>query len=81
MDKTSDATAWMANYFEKISDQIPHTQQLHLPQFLTKKDIYLIMKREMLEQEREVISIQHFYAVWNKTLKYVTIPDVVMYYL
>lgn len=43
-EKTSQAVAWMGNYFEKIADRMPHTGHLHLPQFLTKKDVYNTMQ-------------------------------------
>lgn len=77
MEKTSDPTAWMADYFEKIADRMPHTGQLHFPHFLRKKDIYMIMKREMMEQERKVISIQHFFGIWDRVFKNVIIPEVI----
>ena len=75
-EKTSHATAWMSNYFEKIADRMPHTGHLHLPQFLTKKDVYVIMQRELLGLGMQTVSIQHFYAIWNKKFKHVTIPEV-----
>ncbi len=78
-EKTSTATAWMGSYFERIADRMPHINQLHLPQFLTKKDVYLRMTHNLQEQgisHEEIISLPHFYAIWEKNFRNVTIPAV-----
>ena len=76
--KTADAEAWMAKYFESISDRMPHNGQLHLPHFLSKRDVYNIMKRQMENQKLPTISLQHFYATWAMKFKNVVIPKVVL---
>ena len=48
--KVTEARAWMSYFFEGTGDHMPHIQQVHLPHFLTKKDIYCRMKRELLEE-------------------------------
>ena len=75
--KTADAEAWMAKYFESISDRMPHNGQLHLPHFLSKRDVYNIMKRQMENQKIPTISLQHFYATWAMKFKNVVIPKVI----
>lgn len=75
-EKTSNAESWMASYFQSIADRMPHNGQLHLPHFLTKKDVYFIMKRQMVKQNVPIISLQHFYAIWLMKFKNVVIPEV-----
>ena len=75
--KTADAEAWMAKYFESISDcRMPHNGQLHLPHFLSKRDVYNIMMRQMENQKMPTISLQQFYATWTMKFKNVVIPKV-----
>jgi len=39
--KRHDAYAWWSDtYFSHIGDKMPHTQQIHLPYFLSKKAVY-----------------------------------------
>ena len=39
--KYSEVIEWMHEYFNSIGDQMPHLSQIHLPHFLTKRDIYI----------------------------------------
>ena len=82
--RTSEAKAWMTHFFNGIGDHMPHTQQTHLPHFLTKIDVYNRMKRELRERgisESDIISRSHFYALWECDFKKVVIPEVSMYQL
>ena len=77
--KCSEAKAWMKAYFDLIGDRMPHIQRIHLPQFLTKNDIYIRMKRELREQglnEKEIISLSTFYRFWKTNFREVLIPQV-----
>ena len=61
-----------------IQLEIKHTYQTHLPHFLTKRDVYKKMRAE-IEQDRnirEVVSLSHFYLIWEKEFKKVEIPAV-----
>lgn len=72
-EKTSNATAWMGHYFERVADCMPHINQLHLLQFLTKKDVYLRMTHDLQEQgiDREgIVSLPHFYSKCDLCTKY-----------
>ena len=76
-EKHTDAKAWMGAFFKKIGDQMPHKAQVHLPHFLTKKNVYIMMKREMQERgQHDTISLSHFYAIWNDAFHDVVIPKV-----
>ena len=49
--KTTNAEAWMAKYFESISDRMPHNGQLHLLHVLSKRDVYYIHETQNGEPE------------------------------
>ena len=40
LQRTSEAIAWMTNYFNLIGDHLPHRMVIHLPSSLTKVNIY-----------------------------------------
>ena len=76
--KVSEAKAWMTRFFHQIGDHMPHVQQIHLPHFLTKHDVYVRMKRELADQgidESQIVPFSWFYKVWGKDF-HVVIPDV-----
>ena len=75
--KVSEAKAWMTRYFQRIGDSMPHMEQIHLPHGLTKRDVYYMMKGQLLGQGlNTVMSLSHFYAVWELSFKNVIIPKV-----
>lgn len=75
--KSTEALAWMNAYFDLIGEKMPHKNQIHLPHFLTKGDVYDIMKRELKDEGlTQVISSSHFYRLWNHQFKNVVIPAV-----
>lgn len=47
--KVIEAKAWMTSYFNRIGDSMPHMDQVHLPHGLTKRDVYNIMKSQLLD--------------------------------
>jgi len=80
--KVIEAKAWMTRYFHRIGDSMPHMDQIHLPYGLTKGDIYLYMKADLIEQGLSVVvSLSHFYKIWNVSFKKVVIPKVWPTYL
>ena len=77
--RTTEARTWMDTYFHLVGDQMPHVQRIHLPQFLTKKDIYLRMKRELMDHgidEKNIIKMSTFYRIWKEAFRDVIIPQV-----
>ena len=77
--KVAEAKAWMTYFFNHIGDHMPHIQKVHLPHFLTKKDVYSQMKTELLEeglQEKDIVCLSYFYKMWEKFFKDVVIPAV-----
>ena len=82
--KVEITSVWMESYFKRIGDRMPHTEQVHLPSFLTKTSIYHQMMAELFQQghtENDIISLSHFYALWNERFSYCIIPKVFnMYY-
>ena len=38
--KTIDASAWMQDYFNTIGDHMPDSDRVHLPSFLSKRDVF-----------------------------------------
>ena len=75
--KVAEAKAWLERYFNRIGDSMPHIDQIHLPHGLTKRDIYYNMKSQLQEQGlNNIISLSHFYAIWNTSFEKVAIPKV-----
>ncbi len=77
--KVTEAKAWMTHFFNRTGDHMPHIQQVHLPHFLTKKDIYSRMKRELLQeglQDKDIVCLSYFYRLWDTDYKHVVIPAV-----
>ena len=78
-EKFEIAAAWMEAYFKRIGDQMPHTEQVHLPSFLTKNSIFDQMEEQLKQQgflQSEIISLSHFYAIWNDCYSHCIIPKV-----
>ena len=80
-DKVEIACAWMESYFKRIGDRMPHVQQLHLPSFLSKLSVYQQMMDELAQQghtAERMLSLSHFYALWNERFSYCVIPKVIL---
>ncbi len=81
--KTSEAKTWMRQYFDLIGDKMPHIDRIHLPHFLTKYDVYLRMKRELMAggiPESAVVKVSTFYRFWKEDFSKVLIPSVSIYH-
>ena len=77
--KHSTAIAWMERYFSRIGDKMPHLQQIHLPNFLSKKMVYDLMVQDLVDQgmcKSQIISSSHFLAVWRDEFCNYIIPKV-----
>ncbi len=77
--KTFEAKTWMRQYFNLIGDKMPHIDRVHLPHFLTKYDVYLRMKRELMAggiPEDAVVKVSTFYRFWKEDFSKVLIPSV-----
>lgn len=81
--KTADAIAWMDSYFRMIGEHLPDCDRIHLPSFLTKRDVYERMLAELRENglaEGDIISLSKFYSVWESHFAKVLIPEVSHWY-
>lgn len=81
-NKLHIACAWMENYFKRLGDRMPHTQQIHLPSFLSKKTVYELMIDELARQglaNDQMLSLSHFYALWKDCYSNCIIPKVASY--
>ena len=38
--KSCDAPAWMKSYFDMMGDNMPDSNRIHLPSFMTKREVY-----------------------------------------
>ena len=75
--KYHEAVAWMSRFFNSVGDRMPHLNQIHLPHFLTRQDVYKRMVKELHEDlNMEVICLSHFYRIWRKKFRHVVIPAV-----
>lgn len=80
--RLKNARAWLSSYVKRIGERMPHTQQIHLPSFLTKMAVYDMMVTELMEQgllKDEIISLSHFYGMWAAEFPNCTIPKVCVY--
>ena len=78
-NKTTEAIAWMGTYFHLVGEHMPDADRIHLPSFLTKRDVYERMTAGLRENgldEREIISLSQFYYVWDTNFPQVQIPEV-----
>ena len=56
---------------------MPHIEQIHLPNFLSKKAVYDTMLMELSKQGHdEFLSLSHFYSLWKDEFSFCTIPKV-----
>lgn len=53
------ASAWLSGYAKRIGERMPHTEQIHLPSFLTEVAVYDMMVTELTEQGRMKLSLCH----------------------
>lgn len=75
--KATDASAWMRSYFESMGDYMPDSNRIHLPSFLTKRDLYQKMCSDLTEAGmKKIISQSTFYELWEKEYSHVVIPEV-----
>lgn len=83
--KTDTARIWMDRYFNLVGDKMPNSNQIHLPSWETRKDVYARYKDDMEQQQMgkgDVISLDKFYKLWNENYSNVIIPEVkMMYYI
>lgn len=80
--RLQNARAWLSSYAKRIGEKMPHTQQIHLPSFLTKMAVYDMMVIELTEQallKNEIISLSHVYGMWVTEFPNCTIPKVCAY--
>ena len=78
--KFTNAISWMKRYFNLIGDKMPHIEQIHLPHFLSKKAVYHLMVQDLVnEGVTDVVSVSHFYAIWDSQFKNCIIPKVRMH--
>lgn len=79
-NKSFDASAWMNNYFSRMGDHMPDSNRIHLPSFLTKREVYLRMCTDLADDGiKDIISLSTFYELWDKEYSHVAIPEVSCY--
>lgn len=82
MLRSTQAVTWLDGWFRLVGDQMPDSQMIHLPQFLTREGIYKEMVLEMRAEgmmKEEIVSLSHFYRTWSKQFPHVSIPKVRTY--
>ena len=66
--KAESVSAWMDAYFNLIGDKMPDKNQIHLPSWETRKDIYNRYFGDMKDRgmsEEEIAGISVFYKIWT----------------
>jgi hypothetical protein len=75
LQKTSEAIAWMNNYFDLIGDYLPHHMAIHLPSGLTKVLVYQKMVTDFKERNKSnIIGQSNFFKIWERHFPNVKIP-------
>lgn len=75
--KSINASAWMNEYFLLMGDHMPDSDRVHLPSFLTKREVYQKMSAALLEDGvKDIISLSTFYELKKKEYNHVIIPEV-----
>ena len=78
--KSLEASAWMKSYFERLGDYVPDSNRIHLPSFLTKREIYQKMHTDLLESGiKDIVSQSTFYELWERDFNHVLTPEVSYY--
>ena len=65
---------WILVY--RVGDQMPDKAAIHLPSMLTVKAVYEKVKQDLEMDQHIVISLPHFYYLWNEFYSHVSIPTV-----
>ena len=77
--KSENAKAWMQRYFHLVGDKMPHNNQIHLPSWEKRKDVYNRFTEDMTLQAipmKELVCLSMFYRIWNEYFPNVVIPEV-----
>ena len=75
--RTSEALAWMENYFALVGDSVPNQMSLHLPSSLTKLSVYQRLHDDLKKRgKNEIVSQSQFFKLWESHFGNVVIPKV-----
>lgn len=77
--KSLDASAWMKSYFTRMGDYMPDSNRIHLPSFLTKREVYQKMCLDLSDIGiMDIVSQSTFYELWDREYNHVLIPEVIL---
>ena len=77
--KSDNAKAWMQRYFHLVGDKMPHNNQIHLPSWERRRDVYDRYTEDMTLQDIpkiDLVCLSMFYKIWNDNFANVVIPEV-----
>ena len=70
------ASTWFTKYVSLFGDRQPDKVEIHLPECLTKENIYGQYKDELDKAKEPVLSLSAFRDLWLKEFPYVKIATV-----
>ena len=73
---TETTAAWMGRYFFLVGDKMPDKNQVHLPCWETRKDVYHRYCSDMQSTTGNVLQLSMFYKLWKRKFSNVMIPEV-----
>ena len=77
--KAESVSSWMDAYFSLIGDKTPTKDQIHLPSWETRKDIYSRYAEDMNShglKEEDIAGSSMFCKIWTEQFSNVIIPQV-----
>lgn len=75
--RTTEALAWMENYFTLVGDSMPNQMALHLPSSLSKLSVYQRLHDDFKKRgKNEIVSQSQFFKLWESNFSNVVIPKV-----
>ena len=63
-EKSHFCVIWLENYFERYGDFAPNRDEIMLA-ISRKKEVYDLYVQDMSSTDRDVVSLQEFYTIWN----------------
>lgn len=73
---TADSIAWLQFFIGAVGNWQPDSDKVQLPSVFKKTKIYQKMKHENVKHGLQTVSPSHFYRIWQRKFKHVTIPKV-----
>ena len=68
--------SWLRTFIQKVGDELPICDEIHLLSCLTKGDVYALAVDDLTQGGLECSKMSTFYEVWKSEFPNVKIPKV-----